>query len=262
MSSAPWAIETEGLGRDYGETRALDALTIAVAGGSLVALVGPNGAGKTTAMLLLATLLTPTRGHARVLGHDLRRGGREIRRRLGLLFQETTIDGLLTVEENLEFAARLAGLRGAARRAAVSRALDRSGLAPRARQPARALSGGLRRLADVARSTLHAPDLLLLDEPTVGLDPEHRRATWELLDRERRTRGVTVLFSTHYLGEAERADRVVMLSRGRVVADDSPQALRAAAGRAATLEDVYFRSAMAEQGPRAASPPPADEALR
>jgi ABC-2 type transport system ATP-binding protein len=248
VNALPLAIETGGLGRDYGETRALDALTIAVPSGGLVALLGPNGAGKTTAMLLLATLLTPSRGTARVLGHDLLRERRVIRRRLGLVFQEPTIDGLLTVEENVIFAARLAGLRGARRRAAVSEALDRTGLAPRARQPAGTLSGGLRRLTDVARATLHAPDLLLLDEPTVGLDPEHRRSTWEFVDGERRTRGVTVLFSTHYLAEAEQADRVVMLSHGRVVADDTPGALRAAIGPAATLEDVYFARALPDTG--------------
>jgi ABC-2 type transport system ATP-binding protein len=258
----PAAIETQGLGRDYGEIRALDALTIAVPSGGLVALLGPNGAGKTTAMLLLATLLTPSRGSARVLGHDLRRERNAIRRRLGLVFQEPTIDGLLTVEENLVFAARLAGLRGARRRAAVSEALDRTRLAHRSRQAAGTLSGGLRRLTDVARATLHAPDLLLLDEPTVGLDPEHRRSTWEFIDGERRTRGVTVLFSTHYLAEAERADHVIMLSHGRVVADDTPQVLRAAIGPAATLEDVYFARALAEDGGASPSPPRTEKALQ
>ncbi len=224
------AIEAGGLGRDYGQVRALDGLDLAVPRGSAIGLLGPNGAGKTTAMLLLATLLSPTRGSARIFGHDIVRERYAVRRRLGLVFQETTVDGLLTVEENLLFAARLAGLGGRLARAAVADAIERGGLAPRARQPARELSGGWRRLADVVRATLHQPDLLILDEPTVGLDPEHRDAVWARLDAQRRTHGTTVLFSTHYLAEAEPADRVVLLASGRVVADDAPGVLRAELG--------------------------------
>ena len=227
MSSA---IEAEGLGRDYGPVRALEGLDLVVPRGSAVGLLGPNGAGKTTAMLLLATLLSPTRGSARVFGHDVVDDRRAVRRRLGLVFQETTVDGLLTVGENFLFAARLAGLGGRLARAAVSDAMERAGLAQRAHQPARELSGGWRRLADVVRATLHQPDLLILDEPTVGLDPEHREMIWSILDRERREHGTTVLFSTHYLAEAEPADRVVLLARGRVVADDAPGTLRAELG--------------------------------
>jgi ABC-2 type transport system ATP-binding protein len=224
------AIATEGLGRDYGRVRALDALSVEIARGSLVGLLGPNGAGKTTAMLLLATLLAPSRGRASVLGHDVVRARAAARRRLGLVFQETSIDGLLTVEENLRFAGRLAGLGGAELRHAVAAALERAGLGPRARQPASRLSGGWRRLVDVARATLAGPEVLILDEPTVGLDPEHRELIWTMLGAERRERGTTVLFSTHYLAEAEPADRVVLLSEGRAVADDAPTALRASVG--------------------------------
>jgi len=229
--SAPLAIETEGLGRDYGTVRALDALDLRIPAGALVGLLGPNGAGKTTAMLLLATLLHPSRGRARVFGHDVTRERAAVRRRLGLVFQEPSVDGLLTVEENLLFAARLAGLDGRAGRRAAREALERTGLAPRAREPARRLSGGLRRLADIARATLHRPDLLILDEPTVGLDPEHRDRMWALLDGERRERGATIFFSTHYLSEAEPSDRVVMLAHGKVVADGTPAALRETLGR-------------------------------
>jgi ABC-2 type transport system ATP-binding protein len=229
LSASP-AIVTSGLGRDYDGVRALDALGLEVPVGALVGLLGPNGAGKTTAMLLLATLLAPTRGGAAIFGHDVVRERRAVRRRLGLVFQETSVDGLLTVEENLRFAARLAGLGGREMRAAVAAAIERAGLGPRAAQPARELSGGWRRLVDIARATLHRPELLILDEPTVGLDPEHRELVWTLLGAERRERGGTVLFSTHYLAEAEPADRVVLLSRGRAVADGTPAALRAAIG--------------------------------
>ena len=228
--AASVAVESSGLGRDYGEVRALDGLDLSVPRGGLVGLLGPNGAGKTTAMLLLATLLSPTRGWARVFGHDVLADRRAVRRRLGLVFQETSVDGLLTVEENLLFAARLAGIGGRLARAAVADAIERSGLAARAKQPARQLSGGWRRLVDIARATLHQPDLLILDEPTVGLDPEHRERVWSILASLRRERETAVFFSTHYLTEAEPADRVVLLSRGRVVADDTPAALRASVG--------------------------------
>jgi ABC-2 type transport system ATP-binding protein len=230
VSGSPPAIEAERLGRDYGETRALDALDLQVSPGTLVGLLGPNGAGKTTTMLLLATLLSPTRGAARIFGHDVTRERGAIRRRLGLVFQESTIDGLLTVSENLLFAARLSGLGGRGARQAVDSALDWAGLAARAKLPARQLSGGWRRILDIARSLLHRPDLLILDEPTGGLDPEHRDRVWSLLEGQRRTRGSTILFSTHYLEEAEPADRVVLLSQGRVVASDTPRALRATVG--------------------------------
>ncbi|MBA3522671.1 MAG: ABC transporter ATP-binding protein [Gemmatimonadales bacterium] len=230
MSGSPAAIECSGLGRDYGKVRALDTLDLTVARGALVGLLGPNGAGKTTAMLLAGTLLAPSRGWARIFGHDVARERRAVRRRLGLLFQDTSVDPLLTVEENLLFAGRLAGLGGRLARAAVADAIERAGLRDRARQPGRALSGGWRRLVDIARATLHYPDLLILDEPTVGLDPEHRERVWTLLNRQRRELGTTVLFSTHYLTEAEPADRVVLLSRGRVVADDVPDALRSSLG--------------------------------
>jgi ABC-type multidrug transport system ATPase subunit len=229
-SARPPAIEAEGLGRDYGTTRALDALDLRVLSGGIVGLLGPNGAGKTTTMLLLATLLKPTRGRARVFGADVLRDRTAVRRRLGLVFQEATVDGLLTVEENLLFGARLVGLGGAVAREAVAAAIARTGLEARARQQARELSTGWRRLADLARALVHHPDLLVLDEPTVGLDPEHRERIWTLLQRERTERGTTILFSTHYLAEAEPCDRVVLLAGGRVVGDDTPPALKATVG--------------------------------
>jgi ABC-type multidrug transport system ATPase subunit len=230
VSGVPPAIETEGLGRDYGETRALDGLDLRVDPGSVVGLLGPNGAGKTTAMLVLATLLAPSRGTARIFGHDVTRERGSVRRRLGLVFQEISVDGLLTASENLLFAARLTGLSGRTARQAVAKAIEQAGLGPYARKPARELSGGWRRLLDLARALLHRPDLLILDEPTVGLDPEHRERVWSLLENQRRTLGTTILFSTHYLAEAESSDRVVLLSQGRIVASDSPAALRDTVG--------------------------------
>ena len=228
--SARHAIETIGLGKDYGDVRALDALDAVVAPGAHVGVLGPNGAGKTTAMLMLATMLRPTRGIARIFDHDAVRDRTAIRRRLGLVFQEASIDGLLTVRENIRFAAGLMGLGGAAAREAIDEALSRTGLTTHASRPARQLSGGFRRLTDIARAIVHKPDLLLLDEPTTGLDPEHRDRVWGLIEAERRARGVTVVFSTHYLAEAESCDQVFMLAHGRLVAADTPAALRAAVG--------------------------------
>jgi ABC-2 type transport system ATP-binding protein len=230
VNGSPPAIEAERLGRDYGDTRALDALDLVVPPGAMLGLLGPNGAGKTTTMLLLATLLTPTRGVARIFGQDVTRERRAVRRRLGLVFQENTVDGLLTVSENLLFAARLAGLGGRAAREAVAAGVEWAGLGARADTPARQLSGGWRRVVDIVRALLHQPDLLILDEPTVGLDPEHRERVWSLLESRRRDHGTTILFSTHYLAEAEPADRVVLLSLGREVASDSPAALKATIG--------------------------------
>ena len=230
MSGSPPAIEAERLGRDYGNLRALDALDLMLAPGQVLGLLGPNGAGKTTAMLVLATLLAPTRGRARVFGCDVLRERRAVRRRLGLVFQETTLDGLLTVSENLLFAARLAGLDSSAAKKAVAEGLEWSGLGPYAGMQARALSGGWRRITDLARALLHQPDLLILDEPTVGLDPEHRDRVWSLLEMRRREHGTAILFSTHYLPEADSADRVVLLAGGTVVASDAPSALTASIG--------------------------------
>jgi len=228
--TAPNTIEARGLGRDYGATRALEGLDLSVEAGSLIGILGPNGAGKTTALLMLATLLRPTRGSARVLGCDLVSEASAIRRRLGLVFQDATIDGLLTVEENLRFAGRLAGLDGYGVRHAVDEVIQRIGLGPLRQRRASELSGGWRRLTDIARATLHRPGLLLLDEPTVGLDPEHRERMWSVLDTERRERGVTVLFSTHYMAEAESADRVVLLARGVVVEEGVPADLQRGVG--------------------------------
>ena len=219
------AVTAGGLGRDYGGIRALDSLDLRVEAGQLVGVLGPNGAGKTTAMLLLATLLRPTRGQAAVFGQDVVRARRAARRRLGLVFQEPTVDPFLTVRENLDFAAALSGLDRRPARDAIAQALQRMGLAPFADRRARELSGGWRRLADIARATLHAPSLLILDEPTAGLDPEHRAALWHFLDALRREQGTAVLFSTHYLAEAEGADAVVLLSGGKVVDRGSPAAL-------------------------------------
>lgn len=237
--TAPPAIEARGLGKDFGPVRALHSLDLDVFAGEFFALLGPNGAGKTTAVHLFATLLHPTRGSARVLGHDVVRAGLAVRRGIGLVFQEPTLDRDLTVLENLRFAARLWDIPARLAGARITALLDQFGLAERRDVPVRALSGGQRRSADIARGLLAEPRLLFLDEPTAGLDPHARRALWDSIHRLRAERGVTVFLTTHYVAEAEPCDRVALLDRGRFAALGTPAELKRRAGTT-TLEGALL----------------------
>ncbi len=233
------AVEARGLGKDFGAVRALDALDLDVADGEFFALLGPNGAGKTTAVHLWATLLRPSRGSARVLGHDVVRDGLAVRRRIGLVFQEPTLDRDLSVLENLQFAARLWDLPGRVAGPRIAAVLEQFDLAERRDVPIRTLSGGQRRAADIARGLLAEPRLLFLDEPTAGLDPGARRSLWDAIHRLRTGRGVTVFLTTHYVEEAEPCDRVALLDRGRLAALGTPAELKRRAGTA-TLEGALL----------------------
>jgi ABC-2 type transport system ATP-binding protein len=224
------AIAARGLGKDFGAVQALDALDLDVAEGEFFALLGPNGAGKTTAVHLWATLLRPSRGSTRVLGLDVVREGLAVRRRIGLVFQEPTLDRDLSVLENLRFAARLWDLPARVAGPRIEALLDQFDLAARGDVPVRTLSGGQRRAADIARGLLAEPRLLFLDEPTAGLDPHVRRSLWESIHRLRVERGVTVLLTTHYVEEAEPCDRVALLHRGRLAALGTPAELKRRAG--------------------------------
>jgi ABC-2 type transport system ATP-binding protein len=238
MTGSP-AIEARGLGKDFGSVRALDALDLQVNEGEFFGLLGPNGAGKTTAVHLLATLLAPTRGSARVCGHDVVRAGLEVRRRICLVFQEPTLDRDLSVLENLQFAARLWDLPARVARPRIETLLEQFGLSDRYHLTVRALSGGQRRSADIARGLLAEPRLLFLDEPTAGLDPHVRRTLWESIHRLRTQQGVTVFLTTHYVEEAEPCDRVAILDRGRLAALGSPAELKRVAGTS-TLEGAML----------------------
>jgi ABC-2 type transport system ATP-binding protein len=233
------AIEARGLGKDFGSIRALDALDLEVGRGEFFGLLGPNGAGKTTTVHLLATLLAPTRGGARVVGYDTTREGLAVRRAIGLVFQEPTLDRDLTVEENLRFAARLWDLAAERARARIEALLAQFGLLERRRDPVRTLSGGLRRAADIARGILHEPRVLFLDEPTAGLDPRARHSLWELIWGLRRSSGLTVFLTTHYVEEAEPCDRVAILDGGRLAALGTPADLKQRAG-VGSLEAVFL----------------------
>jgi len=223
-------IEVASLSHSYGATRALDDVSFVVAPGELFGLLGPNGGGKTTLFRALATMLVPGTGTARVGGRDAEREPDAVRRLLGVVFQSPSLDGKLTVEENLRHQGRLHGMHGATLRARIAEMLDRVGVADRARERVEKLSGGLRRRVDLAKGMLHAPEVLLLDEPTTGLDPGARREVWDYLGELRAREGVTILLTTHLMEEAERCDRIGILDAGRLVALDTPDALKASIG--------------------------------
>jgi ABC-2 type transport system ATP-binding protein len=233
------AIEARGLGKDFGSIRALDRLDLEVRDGEFFGCLGPNGAGKTTTVHLLATLLAPSRGTARVAGHDVRDDGLAVRRSIGLVFQEPTLDRDLTVEENLRFAARLWNLPGPQAAPRIAALLRQLGLDQRRSAPVRTLSGGLRRALDIARGLLHEPRVLFLDEPTAGLDPRARRALWELIRGLRAASGLTVFLTTHYVEEAEPCDRVAVLDQGRLAALGTPADLKREAN-VDSLEQVFL----------------------
>jgi ABC-2 type transport system ATP-binding protein len=197
--------------------------------GEVFGFLGPNGGGKTTLFRILATLARPDTGTVRIFGADLAREAREVRRRLGVVFQNPSLDLQLTVRENLVHQGHLYGLTGRDLVARIAAALDRFGLADRAGQRALELSGGLRRRVEIAKALLHAPRLLLLDEPSTGLDPGARRDLWEALEALR-AEGVTVLLTTHFMEEGDRCDRLVLLDRGTIVAEGSPAALKEEVG--------------------------------
>ena len=220
------AIGTRGLAFDYKDGPALDGVDLEVAPGERFAILGPNGGGKTTLFRILATLLRPSRGRATIFGHDVATAPGAVRAALGVVFQAPAVDRLLTVRENLDLQGALYGLRGARLRDERDRLLERFGLVDRARARAGSLSGGLMRRLEIAKALLHRPRLLLLDEPSTGLDPQARDALWRTLDEQARRDGTTVAFTTHLLDEGDGADRVAILDRGRVVALGSPEGLK------------------------------------
>ena len=224
------AIDIRHVVYHYGNRKALADLSFSVAQGEIFALVGPNGGGKTTLFRLLATLIPLEQGEVQLLGFDLRTQVREIQESIGVVFQSPSLDKKLTVLENLLYQGQLYGLSGKALRNRSHAMLDRLGLTNRARERAETLSGGLRRRVDLAKGMLHEPRLLLMDEPTTGLDPAARSDLWRHLEELRRENGVTILVTTHLLEEADRADRIAILHQGTLVALDSPEQLRSTVG--------------------------------
>jgi ABC-2 type transport system ATP-binding protein len=214
----------------YGDRRALDGVSFGVAEGEIFGLLGPNGGGKTTLFRLLATLLPLQQGRIQIADVDLARDPHAARRLLGITFQSPSLDGKLTVRENLVHQGHLYGLRGGALAERIDAAVAAVGLGDRLADRVDALSGGLKRRVEIAKSLLHEPRVLVLDEPTTGLDPGVRSDLWEFLLRLRREQNVTILVTTHLMDEAERCDRLAILDRGRIVALGAPPELRAALG--------------------------------
>lgn len=220
------AIEVENVGYSYDGRAALQGLSFQVREAEIFGLLGPNGSGKTTLFRILSTLLLPQSGRARVMGCDAAREAGELRRRIGVVFQAHSLDGKLTAAENLRHQGHLYGLRGNALRQRTEEMLERVGLLERAHDRAEELSGGLQRRLEVAKGLLHDPAVLLLDEPSTGLDPGARRDLWQHLRELRDQQRITILVTTHLMEEAERCDRLGILNQGRLVALGTPAELK------------------------------------
>jgi ABC-2 type transport system ATP-binding protein len=210
----------------YGEKVVLDGVDLSVGEGEVFGLLGPNGAGKTTTVKILSTLIPADAGTVSVMGHDLRGEAGAVRAVIGVTGQFSAVDNLLTGEENLLLMGRLLHLPAAERRARAARLLDRFDLVEAARRTPATYSGGMTRRLDIAMTLMGRPRLIFLDEPTTGLDPRSRHATWQLI-RDLAADGVTILLTTQYLEEADQlADRIAVLDRGRIVAEGTPEALK------------------------------------
>ena len=220
------AIEMHGLGRSFGKVRAVDALDLAIARGEIFGLVGPDGAGKTTTLRLLAAILDPTRGRAAVAGFDTVRQSEAIKRRIGYMAQQFSLYGDLSVSENLDFFADIYGVRGRERVQRVNRLLDFAHLQEFRPRRAIHLSGGMQKKLALACTLVHQPEIILLDEPTTGVDPVSRREFWDILT-DLHIAGTTIVVSTPYMDEAERCSRIGLLYRGRLLICDSPDKVRA-----------------------------------
>jgi ABC-2 type transport system ATP-binding protein len=226
----PPAIEARSLRFRYGERTALNDVSFSIARGEIFGFLGPNGGGKTTLFRILSTLASLQSGSAAMLGYDLAADTIAVRRKLGVVFQHPSLDGKLTVAENLVHHGHLYGMRGHELRERAAQALDRLGIAARSKDRVETLSGGLQRRVELAKALLHRPELLLLDEPSTGLDPAARREFSNYLSHLREHDGVTVVLTTHYLEEAERCDRIAILDGGRIVAMAPPGELKASVG--------------------------------
>ncbi|MFI7680865.1 ATP-binding cassette domain-containing protein [Actinophytocola sp. NPDC049390] len=241
------AIETAGLVKVFGENRAVDGVDLAVPAGTVYGVLGPNGAGKTTAVRMLATLLRPDGGEARVFGHDVLREADAVRQRVSLTGQYASVDEDLTGAENLVLLGRLLGHRKPAARERSAQLLAAFGLTEAADRQVKTYSGGMRRRLDIAASILKTPDVLFLDEPTTGLDPRSRNQVWDIV-RIIVAQGTTVLLTTQYLDEADQlANRIAVIDRGKVIAEGTPGELKASVGAGA----VHVRLRDAGQRPAA-----------
>jgi ABC-2 type transport system ATP-binding protein len=225
------AISVRGLVKRYGELEAVAGVDFDVRRGEVFGFLGPNGAGKTTTINILCTLAMPTSGSASVAGFDVVSERDAVRRNIGLVFQDTTLDGYLTAERNLRFHAELYGVPRAQVEPRTREVLQMVGLLDRRRSRVQTFSGGMMRRLEIARGLLHSPRVLFLDEPTIGLDPQTRASIWEYVRDLKRREDITIFFTTHYMDEAEYCDRIAIIDHGSIVALDTPEALKASVGK-------------------------------
>jgi ABC-2 type transport system ATP-binding protein len=225
------AIEAEGLTKRYGDLLAVDDLRLSIQEGEIFGLLGPNGAGKTTTLSMLATLLKPTAGTARVNGYDIKEDPADVRRSIGIVFQDPSSDDILTGWENLYLHALMFGVPKHERRQRIQHVLSLVDLQDRAEDIVKKYSGGMRRRLELARGLLHNPRILFLDEPTLGLDPQTREHIWAYIENLVKAEKVTIIITTHYMDEADRlCNRVAIIDHGRIVALDKPSELKTKVG--------------------------------
>jgi ABC-2 type transport system ATP-binding protein len=224
------AIEVSNLQKSFGEIEAVRGVSFEVAAGEVFGFLGPNGAGKTTTINMLCTLMKPTAGSALVAGHDVVRERDDVRRHIGLVFQDPTLDGYLTAEQNLRLHAELYGVDPALVPGRMRQVLEMVGLWERRDATVMTFSGGMRRRLEIARGFLHSPRVLFLDEPTIGLDPQTRASIWSYIAQLQQREEITIFMTTHYMDEAEFCDRIAIMDQGQIVALDTPAALKAQVG--------------------------------
>jgi ABC-2 type transport system ATP-binding protein len=245
------AVAVSALTKRYGDLTAVDAVDFEVAGGEVFGFLGPNGAGKSTTIKMLCTLVEPTAGTATVAGYDIVRERDEVRRAIGLVFQDPTLDQYLTAEQNLRMHAELYGVPRAALRDRMTQVLEMVGLEERRHARVSTYSGGMKRRLEIGRGLLHAPRVLFLDEPTVGLDPQTRSSIWRYINDLRRREDITIFLTTHYMDEAEFCDRIAIMDHGKIVVLDTPEALKASVGKdrvqITTDDDEAARVALRER---------------
>lgn len=245
------AVEVRGLRKTYGSLAAVDGVDLTVEPGETFGFLGPNGAGKSTTIKILCTLVAPTSGEARVAGYDVVRERAEVRRHIGLVFQDTTLDTYLSAELNLRFHAELYGIPRDAVEPRMRQVLEMVGLWERRGDKVQNFSGGMKRRLEIARGLMHSPRVLFLDEPTVGLDPQTRASIWEYIEELREREQITIFLTTHYMDEAENCDRIAIMDAGRIVALDTPEALKASVGvdrvRITTADDDAAIAALKER---------------
>jgi ABC-2 type transport system ATP-binding protein len=230
MDPATPAIDVRDLRKSYGEIDAVRGVSFTVAPGEVFGFLGPNGAGKTTTINMLCTLAKPTGGSALVAGHDVVSERDDVRRNIGLVFQDPTLDGYLTAEQNLRMHAELYGVESRLIADRMKQVLEMVGLWERRKTQVLTFSGGMRRRLEIARGFLHSPRVLFLDEPTIGLDPQTRSSIWRYIRALQQSEQITIFMTTHYMDEAEFCDRIAIMDKGVIVVLDTPDALKAKVG--------------------------------